>query len=73
MIEVPRAALSKATSTTIGQALSDVQERAERRITELREDPSSGTAFQTGRLHASYAMLWVNAMMAARTFGMSPR
>jgi SAM-dependent methyltransferase len=73
VIEVPHPAISKATAATLGEALGDVQERAEKKIAALRDSPSAGTTFRSGRLHALYAMLWVNAMMAARTFGPAPR
>jgi hypothetical protein len=39
----------------------------------LRNNPTNLTSFQSGRLHALYAMLWVNATMAARAFGSAPR
>jgi hypothetical protein len=68
-IELPRSALGSATGGTISRALHEVKRRAMAKLEELRGlDASDSETFQTGRLHALYAMLWVNAYLAQTTY-----
>jgi SAM-dependent methyltransferase len=68
-IEIPCAALALATGQTIGRALHAVQKRAELQLSQLRAvDPETGSTFRRGRLHALYAMLWVNAKLGSNVY-----
>jgi len=64
VIQVPRDALSAASNETKDSALAMVQKRARREIENLRRKANAGGTQRSGRLHALYAMLWMNAELA---------
>jgi hypothetical protein len=45
-------------------ALSFLVKRARREVEQLRSQPSASGSQRAGRLHALYAMLWMNAELA---------
>lgn len=65
-VAVPYKVLGSITAKQIGLTLQLVQERAHKKVVELRgqKDPS----FQAGRLHAYFSMLYVNATLALNVF-----
>lgn len=66
-IEVSARVLRNANAVRLKDALGKVEERAREQVERLRDN--NARSFQTGRLHAYYSMLYMNAMLARRTFG----
>jgi hypothetical protein len=64
VLQVPANHLSRATHETVRTALGHVQRRARAKIASLRESKAGELTQREGRLHALYAMLWVNAELA---------
>ena len=61
-IEIEAGILSNISKTTINRALGLVMRRAESKVQELRSREDK--TFRTGREHAYYAMLYMNAKLA---------
>lgn len=65
---IPRAFLKRVTPQTIGRALASVKRMAEERIRLIRGKHRDQRSFQDGRLHAHFALLYANALLASRQF-----
>lgn len=65
---VPRVFLKRVTPQTLGRALASVKRMAEERIRFIRDKHRGQRSFQEGRLHAHFALLYANALLASRQF-----
>ena len=67
---IPKAFLRKASTQAIGKALEKVKRKAKDELRRLREGGQERRSFQMGRLHAHYALLHSNALMALDEYQM---
>ena len=64
VFEVPASNLHNCSRERVMSALSFLAKRARREVEQLRSQPSASGNQRAGRLHALYAMLWMNAELA---------
>ncbi|MFY0581555.1 hypothetical protein ACN28S_51380 [Cystobacter fuscus] len=67
---IPRQFLRNASASTIHKALEKVKRKAKNGLRLLREEGQERRSFQMGRLHAHYALLHSNALLALDEYQM---